>query len=178
MMEEPEVDLDYVWYESLLQTDCNELDCPPSIFELPPPPRPPWLEDLQTCQERTTSESCDNILIIDSQVHLEETFHNLIIIAVCAAILVILLVFLVACIWRSRLFRFNNCHCGTKQESSGQNLELSETTLSSNNIISYQEVYDNQEAHESVFFCLRTKPTLLINKILRSGSASASGGLG
>ena len=83
-----------------LEYQCINEDCPPPIFELPPPPRPPWLEDLQTCQERSTSESCDNILIIDSQVHLEETFHNLIIIAVCAAILVILLVFLVACIWR------------------------------------------------------------------------------
>ena len=104
MMEDSEMldlDLDSVWYESLhLQTNCNELDCPPPIFELPPPPRPPWLEDLPTCEERSTSESCDNILIIDSQVHLEETFHNLIIIAVCAAVLVILLVFLVACIWR------------------------------------------------------------------------------
>ena len=49
----------------------------------------------------------------------------------------------IASVFRSRLFRFNNCHCGTKQESSGQNLELSETTLSSNNVISYKEVYDN-----------------------------------
>ena len=83
-----------------VEYQCINEECPPPLFELPPPPRPPWLEDLPSCQERTTSESCDNILIIDSQVHLEETFHNLIIIAVCAAILVILLVFLVACIWR------------------------------------------------------------------------------
>ena len=46
-------------------------------------------------------------------------------------------------VFRSRHFRSNNCHCGNKQESSGQNLELSETTLSSNNVISYKEVYDN-----------------------------------
>merc|ERR1712038_595835 len=104
-MEDSEIlDLDSVWYESLhLQPACNELDCPP--------PRFPWLEDLPTCEERSTSESCDNILIIDSQVHLEETFHNLIIIAVCAAVLVILLVFLVACIWRLRKNRGSGCNC-------------------------------------------------------------------
>ena len=83
-----------------LEFECDNEDCPPPLFSLPPPPRPPWLEDLETCQESSPEESCDNILIIDSQVHLQETFHNLIIIAVCAAILVILLVFLVACIWR------------------------------------------------------------------------------
>jgi len=138
------LDLDSVWSQPFLfQADCHDLHCPPPLFSLPPPPRPPWLEDPETCQESSAEESCDNILIIDSQVHLKETFHNLIIIAVCAAILVILLVFLVACIWRSRHLRSNNCHCGNKQESSGQNLELSETTLSSNNTSSYNEVYDN-----------------------------------
>ena len=90
----------FIQDSTYLEYQCINEDCPPPIFELPPPPRPPWLEDLENCQERTNSDSCDNILIIDSQVHLEETFHNLIIIAVCAAILVILLVFLVACIWR------------------------------------------------------------------------------
>ena len=83
-----------------IEFECDKEDCPPPVFELPPPPLPPWLEDLETCQDISASESCDNILIIDSQVHLQETFHNLVIIAVCAAILVILLVFLVACIWR------------------------------------------------------------------------------
>ena len=85
-----------------IQFECDTEDLAPCspLFSLPPPPRPPWLEDPETCQESSAEESCDNILIIDSQVHLKETFHNLIIIAVCAAILVILLVFLVACIWR------------------------------------------------------------------------------
>ena len=95
------LDLDSVWSPPFLfQADCHDLHCPPPLFSLPPPPRPPWLEDPETCQESSAEESCDNILIIDSQVHLKETFHNLFIIAVCAAILVILLVFLVACIWR------------------------------------------------------------------------------
>ena len=103
VMEEAEdmLDLDF-WSEALyLQTDCNDLDCPPPLFDLPPPPRPPWLDpEDESCSESSEYESCENIVIIDSQAHLEETFHNLIIIAVCSAILVILLVFLIACIWR------------------------------------------------------------------------------
>ena len=71
----------------------------PPPFALPPPPRPPWLQE-ESCGEAAALESCDNIIIIDSQVHLEETFQNLIIIAVCSALLVIMLVFSVACIWR------------------------------------------------------------------------------
>ena len=95
------LDLDF-WSEALyLQTDCHDLDCPPPLFDLPPPPRPPWLDpEDESCLESSEYESCENIVIIDSQAHLEETFHNLIIIAVCSAILVILLVFLIACIWR------------------------------------------------------------------------------
>jgi hypothetical protein len=72
----------------------------PPPFALPPPPRPPRLALEESCSESSPLESCDNIIIIDSQVHLEETFQNLIIIAVCSALLVIMLVFSVACIWR------------------------------------------------------------------------------
>jgi len=117
-----------------IQFECDTEDCPPPLFSLPPPPRPPWLEDPETCQESSAEESCDNILIIDSQVHLKETFHNLIIIAVCAAILVILLVFLVACIWRAR--RGSGCQCGdNKSDSNKEGMELSERDT--------REVYDN-----------------------------------
>ena len=83
-----------------LEFQCDTEDCPPPLFELPPPPRPPWLDPDDSCDDSSEYESCENIVIIDSQVQLETTFHNLIIIAVCSAVLVILLVFLVACIWR------------------------------------------------------------------------------
>ena len=86
-----------------LEPGCDGFDCPPPVFSLPPPPRPPWLASPPSCQETGdvhSQDSCDNILIIDNQVQLEETFHNLIIVAVCSAVLVIILVFLVACIWR------------------------------------------------------------------------------
>jgi len=161
-MEETEdmLDLDF-WSEALyLQTDCNDLDCPPPLFDLPPPPRPPWLDpEDESCSESSEYESCENIVIIDSQAHLEETFHNLIIIAVCSAILVILLVFLIACIWRWRYFRSGPCHCGVKPghhpchlqdcvhqgrgHAPGQSLELSDAPLGAGHVGSYKEVYDN-----------------------------------
>ena len=102
VMEEPEKEADpnfeafFADAPYLLQ---EEGEGAPPPFSLPPPPRPPWLEE-ETCTESSPIETCDNIIIIDSQVHLEETFQNLIIIAVCSALLVIMLVFSVACIWR------------------------------------------------------------------------------
>merc|ERR1712117_489656 len=143
--------LDEVWSEALyLQSDCDyDEDCPPPLFELPPPPRPPWLDPDASCDDSSEYESCENIVIIDSQVQLETTFNNLIIIAVCSAVLVILLVFLVACIWRCRHFKLGNCHCSTKpghQDNVNQNIELSETGHVAAGQFgqggSYKEVYD------------------------------------
>ena len=105
-MEDSDTDLfslDSAWSEALyLELDCDdEGDCPPPLWDLPPPPRPPWLSDSDSCVESGSEfESCENILILDTGAHIQHTFHNLVIIAVCSAILVILLVFLVACIWR------------------------------------------------------------------------------
>ena len=87
-----------------LDFDCDEPDCPPPVWSLPPPPRPPWLSESDgqdSCSDSGSEfESCENILILDTGASIQHTFHNLVIIAVCSAILVILLVFLVACIWR------------------------------------------------------------------------------
>ncbi len=44
----------------------NQDDCPPPLFLLPPPPRPPEMGD--SCSSLSPYESCDNIIIIDSQV--------------------------------------------------------------------------------------------------------------
>jgi len=113
----------------------------PPPFALPPPPRPPWLDLEESCAESSPIETCDNIIIIDSQVHLEETFQNLIIIAVCSALLVIMLVFSVACIWRLRSSRTSGCRCAdAKTESEGPGgLELADNLQLKN----ASEVYDN-----------------------------------
>ena len=104
MMEDPDTDLfslDSAWSEALyLELDCDDpSSCPPPLWALPPPPRPPWLSE-DSCDSGSEFESCENILILDTGAGIQHTFHNLVIIAVCSAILVILLVFLVACIWR------------------------------------------------------------------------------
>ena len=103
MMEESDqmLDFDAVWSEALyLQSECSDHDCPPPLFDLPPPPPPPWSSSSESEECSEEFDQCENIVIIDSGVNLEQTFQNLIIIAVSSAILVILIVFIVACIWR------------------------------------------------------------------------------
>ena len=70
--------------------------CAPPTFNIPPPPRPPWMEELEDCTEpQKISEwlsemhSCDSTLIRDSQTYFEDTFHSIAIIVVSAIILVI-----------------------------------------------------------------------------------------
>ena len=57
-------------------------DCPPPPFHLPPPPRPPHLlgeEQQGACPLVSPLDTCDNILIVDSQVplyiYLRNTFY-------------------------------------------------------------------------------------------------------
>jgi len=44
------------------------VDCPPPLFLLPPPPRPPHLSQEEDCPLVSSIDTCDNILIVDSQV--------------------------------------------------------------------------------------------------------------
>ena len=72
--------------------------CPPPLFHLPPPPRPPWLDDLEgedcadtpSLHERLSQlETCDNLLIFKSSSEWEETFHGVAVVVVCALVLVL-----------------------------------------------------------------------------------------
>ena len=78
--------------------------CAPPKFDLPPPPRPPWMEEVEDCSSITWDtdhvtlseylsrmESCDSTLIRDSQSYFEDTFHSIAIIVVCSLILVIMI---------------------------------------------------------------------------------------
>ena len=96
--EDPDFDSFFADAPYLLSPCQDDPSCPPPLFTMLAPPRPPWME--QGCPANSPHESCDNILIIDSQIQLQETFQNLTIIAVCAAILVIMLVITTAVIWR------------------------------------------------------------------------------
>jgi hypothetical protein len=49
-------------------------DCPPPLFLLPPPPRPPHLSQ-EDCPLVSSIDTCDNILIVDSQVRRFQTHY-------------------------------------------------------------------------------------------------------
>lgn len=87
--------------------DC--VDCPPPEFHLPPPPRPPWLDqddpdEGKDCDSQTRLvdflsdlDSCDSDLVInvnDGQTQFEDTFHSIAVIVVSAVVLVIFLLIL------------------------------------------------------------------------------------
>ena len=100
--------------------DCD--GCPPPEFHLPPPPRPPWMEELDGCDKseyttlddgRVTSSpslkeilnsldnTCDNTIVLnDSQSYFEDTFHSIAVIIVCSVVLVIMLLIIGVVIFR------------------------------------------------------------------------------
>ena len=100
---------EYLLYSSSSDTlnpaywDCD--GCPPPEFHLPPPPRPPWMEELEGCDSQLARQnpslrdilnsrdsSCDSTIVLnDSQSYFEDTFHSIAVIVVCSVILVIML---------------------------------------------------------------------------------------
>ena len=90
--------------------DCD--GCPPPEFHLPPPPRPPWMEELDGCDKSETSspslkeilnsvDTCDNTIVLnDSQSYFEDTFHSIAVIIVCSVVLVIMLLIIGVVIFR------------------------------------------------------------------------------
>ena len=98
VMEDPEdmLELELELARCGLDPSCGP---PPPLWSLPPPPPPPWLSPAEA--DCSGAGGCSRLVAVDTQVQLQHTFHNLVIIAVCSALLVITLVFLTACIWRS-----------------------------------------------------------------------------
>ncbi|TRY61982.1 hypothetical protein TCAL_10719 [Tigriopus californicus] len=85
--------------------DCD--GCAPPTFNLPPPPRPPWLEDFENCNESPSQseliaqlETCDNTIILNSP--FEDTFHSVLVILVCAFVAVIVLLLLAIAVFKKR----------------------------------------------------------------------------
>ncbi len=77
--------------------DCD--GCPPPYFDLPPPPRPPFMEDADTCSV-SPYDTCDSPIIIDSQLHLKNDLLNILLIVICAALLVAVAIVVAVVIWR------------------------------------------------------------------------------
>ena len=93
--------------------DCD--GCPPPFFELPPPPRPPFMDDGDFCEESSrlpaTSvssglpspyESCDNpsLIVVDSGLRLENDLLNVLLVVICAVLLVAVALVAAVVIWR------------------------------------------------------------------------------
>ena len=86
---------------------CSYASDPPPSFDLPPPPRPPWLEDLENCEDggegfggkiQSSSfaahqlETCENTVILDAMMtgdDFESAFHSVAVVVVCAILVVI-----------------------------------------------------------------------------------------
>ena len=68
--------------EDILQNlDCDgDTFCGPPLFDLPPPPRPPWLDSLPDCWNM--EGSCDNMPVVTSLCSVQDIFKNIIIIIV------------------------------------------------------------------------------------------------
>lgn len=91
--------------------DCD--GCPPPYFDLPPPPKPPFLDETP-CEEvvdavdgsavlRPVSspyEVCDNPVIIDSRLHFENDLLNILVIVISAVVLVFLILLGACIVWR------------------------------------------------------------------------------
>lgn len=81
--------------------DCD--GCPPPYFDLPPPPRPDFLEDSDYCEKKSSPyDSCElqPVVVIDSQAHLENDLLNLLLVVISALVLVIVILVVAVVIWR------------------------------------------------------------------------------
>jgi len=110
--------------------DCD--GCAPPSFNIPPPPRPPWMEEVDNCggisddniignnNQETLSEwlsqlqTCDSTLIRDPPSVFEDVFHSIAIIIVSAIVLVIFILSVGLYVFKRRK-TFRECH----QRSSG-----------------------------------------------------------
>ena len=74
---------------------CGHASDPPPVFDLPPPPRPPWLEDLESCEDSGSPlrqlETCENVdaTAMMGEGDFESAFHSVAVIVVCAVLVVI-----------------------------------------------------------------------------------------
>lgn len=83
--------------------DCD--GCPPPYFDLPPPPRPPWLDDPDSCDEDNGNgvvnpyETCDNPVIVFRDLESGDLL-NIILIVICSLVLVTVVIIVAVVIWR------------------------------------------------------------------------------
>ena len=88
-------------YQLDLIEECADFSeyCGPPVFDLPPPPRPPWLEDIDKCSDLGL---CPNDPIVSSTVQdaTQGIFHSVITVVVASIAIVISLILIALFIWR------------------------------------------------------------------------------
>lgn len=86
------------------QWDCD--GCPPPFFDLPPPPRPPFMEDPDYCASTTATggspyDSCDNPLIVDSHgLSIQNDVLHVVLIVITSLVSVLLILIVAGIVWR------------------------------------------------------------------------------
>merc|ERR1712110_470534 len=128
---------DNLFADQSLLWDCD--GCAPPSFNIPPPPRPPWMENLDHCADQENSnnnqqeslaqwlgqlQTCENISIRDPPSAFEDVFHSIAIIVVSAIVLVIFILSVGLYVFKKRK-TFRECH----QRSSGGLSGLNSNTL-------------------------------------------------
>lgn len=76
--------------------------CPPPTFDLPPPPRPPFLDEDSCAVDSSPYETCSlqPLVVIDSGSALHNDLINVLLVGVCALTLVTVLLVVACVIWR------------------------------------------------------------------------------
>ena len=83
------------------QCTADLLCTPPPAFELPPPPRPPWLDDLE---EGCAAGGCPNDPIVNPIDNVTGMFHSVVTVVVAAVAVVISIMLMALFLWRYFFF--------------------------------------------------------------------------
>ncbi|XP_066998451.2 uncharacterized protein pxb [Anabrus simplex] len=110
-------DLTVLWDMDSADYEC---DCPgpPPEFRLPPPPRPPFLQDLD-CSESPLPEleTCDAVPVIDAEFHSSPAIPSLAVIVVCSVLLVAMVLIASALVWKHKRKMQNFLPCKTSPQN-------------------------------------------------------------
>ncbi|XP_065331493.1 uncharacterized protein pxb isoform X2 [Cloeon dipterum] len=133
--------------EESMELNGSEVDCdcpgPPPEFRLPPPPRPPFLQEPH-CSENSLSEFevCDAVPVIDAELQSNPSLPPVVVIVVCSIVLLVMLLFVSILVWKHKRKMQNFLPCKNSPQNhcdvSGANAviyeDLTSTHLRANHL--------------------------------------------
>ncbi|XP_059473328.1 uncharacterized protein LOC132195391 isoform X2 [Neocloeon triangulifer] len=133
--------------EASMELNGSEVDCdcpgPPPEFRLPPPPRPPFLQEPH-CSENALSEfeTCDAVPVIDAEFHSSPALPSVAVIAVCSIVLLVMVLLVSVLVWKHKRKMQNFLPCKNSPQNhcdvSGANAviyeDLTSTHLRANHL--------------------------------------------